>query len=145
MKSDAAIECFSLGFNCAQAVFSTYCVDLGLEPEMAKRIACGFGAGMGYIGETCGAVTGALMLIGLKYGKVAVEDNAAKDKTYELAQEFTRRFKAINNSVNCKELLGFDLSIPGELANVKEKQLFRIICPKFVRDSSLIIEELLGV
>lgn len=145
MKSDAAIECFSSGFNCAQAVFSTYCDDLGLETEMAKRIAGGFGAGMGYIGETCGAVTGAIMLIGLKYGKVDVEDNAAKDKTYELVQEFTKRFKAINRSVKCKELLGFDLSIPEDLNTVKEKQLFSTLCPKFVRDSSEIIEELLEV
>ena len=145
MKSDAAIECFSSGFNCAQAVFSTYCDDLGLETEMAKRIAGGFGAGMGYIGETCGAVTGAIMLIGLKYGKVDVEDNAAKDKTYELVQEFTKIFKAINRSVKCKELLGFDLSIPEDLNTVKEKHLFSTLCPKFVRDSSEIIEELFEV
>ena len=92
-KSEASIQCFLSGFNCAQAVFSTYSDGLGLETEMAKRIAGGFGAGMGYIGETCGAVTGALMLIGLKYGKVDVEDNGAKDKTYTLVQEFTRRFK----------------------------------------------------
>ncbi|WP_242975830.1 C-GCAxxG-C-C family protein [Desulfosporosinus sp. FKB] len=70
MRSDIAVDCFLSGFNCAQAVFSTYSNDLGLTMEMAKKIACGFGAGMGYIGETCGAVTGALMLIGLKYGKV---------------------------------------------------------------------------
>ncbi len=145
MKSDAAIECFSSGFNCAQAVFSTYCDDLGLETEMAKRIACGLGAGMGYIGETCGAVTGALMLIGLKYGKVDVEDNVARDKTYELVQEFTKRFKAINSSVKCKELIGFDISIPEDLNTVKEKQLFSTLCLKFVRDSSEIIEELLEV
>ena len=145
MESGAAVECFLSGFNCAQAVFSTYCDDLGLETEMAKRIACGFGAGMGYIGETCGAVTGALMLIGLKYGKVDVEDNAAKDKTYEMVQEFTKRFKAINSSVKCKELLGYDLSIPEDLDTVKEKQLFSILCPKFVRDSSEIIQELLEV
>lgn len=112
---------------------------------MAKNIACGFGVGMGYIGETCGAVTGALMLSGLKYGKVDVEDNGAKDKPYDFVQEFTKRFKAINSSVKCKDLLGFDLSIPEDLDTVKEKQLFRILCPKFVRDSSEIIEELLEV
>lgn len=145
MKSDEAIECFSSGFNCAQAVFSTYCDDLGIETEMARRIACGFGAGMGYIGETCGAVTGALMLIGLKYGKVDVEDNATKVKTYELVQEFIKRFKEINSSVKCKELLGFDISIPEDLEIVKEKRLFIILCPKFVKDSSEIIEELLDV
>jgi len=67
---------------------------------MAKRIACGFGAGMGFIGKTCGAVSGAIMLIGLKYGKVDKDDNAAKDKTYELIQAFSNRFIAINSSVS---------------------------------------------
>ena len=145
MRSDTAVECFSSGFNCAQAVFSTYSDDLGLEIEMAKRIACGFGAGMGYIGETCGAVTGALMLIGLKYGKANVEDSSAKEKTYDLVQEFTKRFIAINSSVKCKELLGYDISIPEELNVVMEKQFFNTLCPKFVRDSSEIIEELLEI
>lgn len=144
-KSDVAVQCFLSGFNCAQAVFSTYSDMLGLETEMAKRIACGFGAGMGYIGETCGAVTGAHMLIGLKYGKINIEDNAAKDKTYKLVQEFAKRFTAINGAVKCKELLGFDISIPEDLNVVREKQLFNTLCPKFVRDSSEIIEELLGI
>ena len=142
-KSDAANQCFLSGFSCAQAVFSTYCEDLGLESDMAKRIAGGFGGGMGYISETCGAVTGAFMLIGLKHGKVEVDDNAARDRTYALIQEFTSRFKAINSSVKCTELLGYDLSIPEDLVIVKEKQLFSTHCPKFVRDSSDIIAELL--
>lgn len=142
-KTDSAVQCFTSGFNCSQAVFSTYCSELGLDEEMALRIARGFGAGMGFIGETCGAVTGAFMLIGLKYGKVYAEDNDAKEKTYSLVQEFTRRFKAINNSVKCKELLAYDISIPEEMNIVLEKQLFSTICPKLVKDSSEIIEDLL--
>lgn len=142
-KSEAAVQCFSSGFNCAQAVFSSYSVGLGLKKDVALKIAGGFGAGMGYVGETCGAVTGAFMLIGLNYGKVNEEDNAARDKTYSLVQEFTRRFKVINGSVKCKELLGYDLSIPEDLNIVREKQLFDTLCPKFVRDSAEIIEDLI--
>lgn len=142
-KTDAVVHCFNSGFNCSQAVFSTYCSKLGLDEEMGLRIAGSFGAGMGFIGETCGAVTGAFMLIGLKYGKVYSEDNDAKEKTYSLVQEFTRRFKVINNSVKCKELLAYDISIPEEMNIVLEKQLFSTICPKLVKDSSEIIEELL--
>ena len=85
------------------------------------------------------------MLIGLKYGKVNEEDSAAKEKTYNLVQEFTKRFIAINSSVKCKVLLGYDMSIPEELNVVMEKQLFNTVCPKLVRDSSEIIEELLGI
>lgn len=142
-RSECAEHCFLNGFNCAQAVFSTYCNELGLETEMALRIAGSFGGGMGHIGETCGAVTGAFMLIGLKYGKVRVEDNTAKEKTYALVQEFTRKFVEIHGSVKCKELLGCDISIQEEMQQAREKQLFTTICPKLVKDSSEIVEELL--
>jgi C_GCAxxG_C_C family probable redox protein len=142
-RSDCSVQCFLNGFNCAQAVFSTYCNELGLEPETALRVAGGFGGGMGHIGETCGAVTGAFMLIGLKHGKVKAEDNAAKEKTYALVQEFAKRFKAVNGSVQCKELLGCDISLSEGMQNAKDKLLFTTICPKLVKDSCEIVEELL--
>ncbi|HEY8908727.1 MAG TPA: C-GCAxxG-C-C family protein [Desulfosporosinus sp.] len=141
-KSDVAVECLTSGYNCAQAVFSTYCSELGLEPEVALRIAGGFGGGMG-IGETCGAVTGAFMLIGLKHGNVNVDDKVNKRKTNSLVQEFTTRFKVINDSVKCKDLLAYDISIPEEMVIVREKKLFSTICPKLIKDSAEIIEELL--
>jgi len=141
-KSDYAVQCLTSGFNCSQAVFSTYCSELGLKPEMALRIAGGFGGGMG-ISETCGAVTGAFMLIGLKYGNVNVDDKVNKRKTKLLVTEFTRRFIELNNSVKCKELLAYDISIPEEMSIVREKKLFSTLCPKLVKDSSEIIEELL--
>lgn len=144
-KSDCSEQCFSSGFNCAQAVFSTYSSELGLDPELALRIAGGFGGGMGHIGETCGAVTGAFMLIGLKHGKVSFDDNAAKERTYALVQEYTRKFIAMHGSVKCKELLGYDISVPEEMNEAREKQLFVTICPKLVKDSSEIIEELLEI
>ena len=142
-KSECSKQCFSNGFNCAQAVFSTYCNELGLDQEIALRIAGGFGGGMGHIGETCGAVTGAIMLIGLKHGKVKAYDNPARERTYALVQEFTRRFVERNGSVKCTELLGCDISSPKELVNAREERLFETICPKLVEDSSEIIEVLL--
>ena len=141
-KSDVAVQCLTSGFNCAQAVFSTYCSELGLKPEMALRIAGGFGGGMG-ISETCGAVTGAFMLIGLKYGNANVEDKMNNRKTNSLVQEFTRRFKMINNSVKCKELLAYDICMPEEMKIVREKKLFNTICPRLIKDSSELVEELL--
>lgn len=144
-RSQCSTQCFSNGFNCAQAVFSTYCGDFGLDNETALKISCGFGAGMGFIGETCGAVTGAFMLIGLKHGKSRVDDNEAKEKTYELVQEYTNRFIALNGSVKCKELLACDISIPEQMQYAKEQQLFTTICTKMVKDSSEIVEELLEI
>lgn len=142
-KVECSEQCFLSGFNCAQAVFSTYSGELGLDPVLALRIAGSFGGGMGLIGETCGAVTGAIMLIGLKYGKVRVDDTAAKEKTYALVQEYKRQFVELNGSVRCKELLGYDISIPEEMNTAGEKNLFKTLCPKLVKDSAEIVEKLL--
>lgn len=144
-KSECANQCFLNGFNCAQAVFSTYSGDLGLEAETALKISCGFGAGMAYTGETCGAVTGALMLIGLKNGKVRAEDEAAKEKTYALVQEFAHRFIDVHGSLKCKDLLGYDISHTDELNVAREKQLFNTVCPRYVVDACVIVEELLEI
>lgn len=144
-KVECSEQCFLSGFNCAQAVFSTYSGELGLDPELALKIAGSFGGGMGLIGETCGAVTGAIMLIGLKYGKVRVDDTAAKEKTYAFVQEYKRQFVELNGSVRCKELLGYDISIPEEMITAGEKNLFKTLCPKLVKDSAEIVEKLLDL
>ncbi len=144
-KVECSEQCFLSGFNCAQAVFSTYSGELGLDPELALKIAGSFGGGMGLIGETCGAVTGAIMLIGLKYGKVRVDDTAAKEKTYALVQEYKRQFVELNGSVRCKELLGYDIRIPEEMITAGEKNLFKTLCPKLVKDSAEIVEKLLDL
>jgi C_GCAxxG_C_C family probable redox protein len=98
---------------------------------------------MGRMGATCGAVTGAFMAIGLKYGKAKAKDDAARDKTYELVREFVNRFQARHGSIICKELLGYDLSNPQEGEAAKEKGLFDTRCPQFVRDATEMLEEIL--
>jgi len=139
-KVNVAVTCFGDGFNCSQAVFSTYCEDLGLDKTHALKIACGFGAGMGRLQETCGAVTGAYMLIGLMHGKCSKEDEQAKEKTYALVREFSRVFEERNTTTNCLELLGVDL-ISGDKQVASER--VKTICPKVVRDAAEIIEQLL--
>ncbi len=106
-------------------------------------MAGAFGGGMARMGETCGAVTGALMVIGLKYGMTQAKDEAARDKTYKLAQEFAERFKARHKSMLCRELLGYDLSKPEQRKAAFDKGLFTTICPQFVRDAVEIVEQLL--
>jgi C_GCAxxG_C_C family probable redox protein len=96
------------------------------------------------MGDTCGAVTGALMVIGLKYGQTTGEDKAAKEKSYELVREFVKRFRARNRGcIACRELLGADISTPDGMQKIREKQAFTTMCPKFVRDAAEIVEELL--
>lgn len=98
---------------------------------------------MARLGETCGAVTGGFMVIGLKHGKTKADDDAARERTYALAQELTRRFRARNGTIQCRELLGHDLSTEEGRDAVAEQNLFVTRCPKFVLDAGEILEEIL--
>jgi C_GCAxxG_C_C family probable redox protein len=116
---------------------------LGLDEQTAFRVACGFGGGCARLGLTCGAVTGAYMVIGLKYGKAKADDNDAKEKTYAFVQEFSKQFIERNKSLNCTELLGCDLGTPEGRTKAKEQNLIVTICEKLVRDAAEILEEIL--
>lgn len=142
-KIEKAAVCFEKGFNCAQAVFAPYGEECGLDPETALKLAAGFGAGIGSMGETCGAVSGAVMAIGLKYGRSKVGDMAAKERTNELVQEFAKRFKARNGSLVCKKLLGLDLATAEGRKAAKEKNTHGTRCVKLVQDAAEILGEIL--
>ncbi len=142
-KAKEAVSCFKEGFSCSQAVFSTYAVDMGVNRETALKVSQAFGGGMGQMGETCGAVTGAFMVIGLKYGRTNADDDEAKVKTYSLVKEFTEKFKARNGTIICRELLGCDIGTPEGEQIAREKKLISTVCPKFVRDAVEILEEIL--
>ena len=137
-----AVELFAAGFNCSQAILAAYAKQLALDEATALKLATGFGAGMGRMSDTCGAVTGAFMVLGLKHGRGTRSDVAARDKTYELVNEFAKRFKARHGSITCKRLLGYDLNKPEEFALAKQEGLFTTRCPCFVKDAALILEEL---
>ena len=116
---------------------------MGLEEVNALKIASGFGAGIAYMGDICGAVTGAFMAIGLKYGRSEVEDSAAKEKTYKMINEFVRIFKEKNGSIKCNELLDTDVSTEEGLKKAHAENKFTTVCPKMVRDSAGILEQLI--
>jgi C_GCAxxG_C_C family probable redox protein len=139
---DLASTCFKEGFSCSQAVLFACSGRFGLDRETALRVSGAFGGGMARTGNTCGAVTGAFMVIGLRHGMTKAEDNKAKEKTYELAREFTVRFTSRNKSIVCRELLGHDLSTHEGREAVKEKKLATTLCPKFVQDAVEIVEEI---
>jgi C_GCAxxG_C_C family probable redox protein len=138
-----AVSCFEDGFSCSQAVLSAYAGRFGLDREMALKVSGAFGGGMGHLGETCGAVTGAFMLIGLKYGKTRVGDEQRRDKAHSLVREFAREFKSRNGSIMCRELLGCDISTSEGMKLAEENELFITRCPRFVRDAAEIIEQIL--
>ncbi|HNX17422.1 MAG TPA: C-GCAxxG-C-C family protein [Methanoregula sp.] len=142
-RADDAAACFSGGFSCSQAVCAAFAEDFNIDRETALRLSCGLGGGMGHSGNTCGAITGALMVIGMKYGRTKAEDTAAKEKTYALVNEFITEFLRRNHSLNCTELIGHNLSDPKELAFARENHLFRTKCSKFVYDAGEILEKIL--
>ncbi len=138
---EKAVSGFEKEFNCCQAVLSTYGPRFGLDRELALKLAAGFGGGIGHQGETCGAVTGAIMVIGLK--AFGTRDEDSSEKTYGLTDQFLERFKARHGSILCRELLGCDISTPQGLQAARDKGLFKKRCPNFVRVSAEILEELL--
>jgi C_GCAxxG_C_C family probable redox protein len=139
---DQTVACFKKGINCSQALLSTYGKHYGLDPELALKLSGAFGSGMG-MGETCGAVTGALMVIGLKHSKAAGSRLLSKDRTEDVAHEFLERFKTRHGTVSCKDLLGCDVSTSEGLKTAKQEKHFKKRCPEYVKDAALILEELL--
>ncbi|MBE3144151.1 MAG: C_GCAxxG_C_C family protein [Planctomycetes bacterium] len=140
---EIAVSCFDSGFVCSQAILSTFGPRFGLNRELALRVAGAFGGGKARIGETCGAVTGALMAIGLCYSKVKPEDDEAKEFTYRLVNRFVEEFKQQYGSIHCRDLLGYDISTVEGRQLAKQNDLFDTKCRNFVRSSPEILESLL--
>jgi C_GCAxxG_C_C family probable redox protein len=141
---ERAVKDFESGFSCSQAVLAAFSRSLGMDRETALKIAQPFGGGMAQRGETCGAVTGAYMALGLKHGRTRAEDVHARDKTYALMREFIERFTAAHGSLQCRDLLGFRLDDPDEHARAEEAGLFRDLCPCLVSSAVEIVEDLLS-
>lgn len=141
--SGRAVACFNEGFSCSQAILSTFGEELNLDKNTAMKIADGFGGGMGRMALTCGAVTGAFMVIGVKYGRISADDREAKQKTTQLVRKFTKKFKEKNKTIVCKELMECDISTEEGFKQAKEHNLISTLCPKFVADAVEILEEIL--
>jgi C_GCAxxG_C_C family probable redox protein len=142
-KVEHANSYFEKGFSCSQAVLAAYALELGMEEDVALRVSQAFGGGIARMGETCGAVSGALMAIGLKYGRKSAEGVEAKEHTYDLGAQFIEAFKRRNGSVICRELVGYDVSKPEELERARAEGIFDTVCFKLVRDATEIVEQIL--
>lgn len=136
-KVETAVARFEAGCSCAQAIFSVYAEELGMDRQTAMRVSAGFGGGMGMMAETCGAVTGAFLVLGLKHGG---EDKDARDKAYQMVRELANRFKAQHGSLLCKDLIGCDISTPQGLQSVRDRGLRSSICTGLVREAAELLE-----
>jgi C_GCAxxG_C_C family probable redox protein len=143
-KSEKAVDYFRSKFNCSQAVLTVFGPEYGLSENDSLKIACAFGGGMGRQQHTCGAVTGALMVLGLKYGKALSDPEEKKQLTYSKTREFFDEFNKLNGTTNCRELLdNLDMTDPEDHKKIMELKLFDINCEKYVSDAVIITEKLL--
>lgn len=138
-KSELAIENFKT-MNCAQSVLLSHAEELKLDRTTALRIALGFGGGMA-MGETCGAVTGAYMILGLKANFEGKTIQEVKTETTAAVRRFNELFTARHGSLQCKKLLGVDISTPEGAAEANSKGLFDSVCPVLVGSSAEILEK----
>lgn len=130
MTKHEITQAFLQGRNCAQCVFSAYAEELGFDPEESDGIAALFGGGM-RMGQTCGAVTGALMAIGLMGGR------------QQEADEFTQEFSARHGSCMCRELIKYDFSDPEQAQAARESGVLLDICPGLVENACEILERVM--
>ena len=142
-RVESAVSCMKSGLCCSQAIACTYGQPFGLDRETAMRLSAGFGGGMGRMAETCGAVTGAFMVLGLSTDATTAADKDDRGQIYEQVLDFANRFAARNGSIICDDLMGCDISTPAGLAYANEKGLFATTCPKMVQDAAEILEEML--
>jgi C_GCAxxG_C_C family probable redox protein len=142
-NSERAKAIYKEGFSCSQAVLAAYCEQFGLDKNLAYKVSSGFGGGM-HLDQTCGAVTGAIMVIGLKYGRTRADDVEAKMKTAKMVAEFAKKFKARHGSISCTELIGCNISTLEGFEEAKKKDLFKQVCPKYVISAAEILDEMLG-
>ncbi len=140
---ECAVANFKKGFSCSQSVLAAYCDQFGLGKELALKVSGAFGGGIGRMAETCGAVTGAIMVIGLKFGNITAGDIKTKENTYAVVREFVHRFKVRNYTILCRELLECDISTAEGMKHAQEQKLIPHCCPKFVQDAAEILEQLL--
>jgi len=141
-RSEKAKDLFLSGYNCAQAVVLSFADDMKFSKELAQKMAAGFGGGMGKQQETCGAVTGAIMVLGLLKGEEVNNNDELKSAAYGAVKDLIRDFVATYKTTQCRELIGCDLNTPEGSAKFKEEKILETICADCVKKAVEIIEEI---
>jgi len=143
-KSEVAADKFLSGYNCAQAVLFSYCDDFHFDKNTALKLTCGFGAGMGRKQEVCGAVSGGIIVIGLKYGRGLTDDRTVTEHSYKLTRELMDRFEQEYGSCICRKLLeNCDLMTEEGQKHFKENDLLNKTCKGCVCSVVQILEDIL--
>ena len=134
-----AVELFDSGCACSQAVFGAFAPRYGLDEDTAVRIASGFGGGM-KMGDTCGAVTGAFMVLGLARAGDTSRTGEGRQAVGDLVIECARQFRERRGALTCRDLLGCDIHTPEGRQLAQDRNLFKTTCVDAVRDAATIVE-----
>lgn len=137
-----AVQYYETGYMCSQAVFAAFAEQFGITEKQALQIGACFGGGM-CKGEVCGACTGALMVLGIKYGQFDLLDTASRAKGGAMATKFLDEFEKRNGSYVCRNILGCDLRTEEGKNHARSNNLFRTLCPEMVRTAAEILTEML--
>lgn len=144
-RAERAKEYFANQYNCSQSVLTAFAPDLGLSVDQSLKVACAFGAGMGRQQHTCGAVTGALMAIGMHSGKALNDSEEKKMDTYAKTVAFCKAFAEIHGSINCRELLnGLNMNDPADKERILAEDLFNTKCPVYVATAVQLAEQIMN-
>jgi C_GCAxxG_C_C family probable redox protein len=142
-KSSEALKAFDSGFNCAQSMLHTYGKEFFKEDTFAMKLASGFGAGVSYRGEMCGAVSGSLMVIGLHFGYADLTMELEKEMNFLISREFMAAFEKHNGSLACNQLVKSEINTPEGLEYARQNGLFDKTCPGLIASAAEILESLL--
>ncbi|MCJ7498651.1 C-GCAxxG-C-C family protein [bacterium] len=143
-KVKSAVDTYrNTEFNCAQSVLSEFAPRLGMDEKTAMKVACGLGSGMGRSGNICGAISGGMLVLGLKYGMTDPDSPEDKKLTYQKVCELLDKVIAKQKFTNCTDLMGVDIGTEEGRQEAKDKDLSNKVCSKIVGDVARILEELL--
>ncbi len=139
-NSEKAVETFWKGFNCAQSVILVYAERYHIDKEVALNLTSGFGSGIARTQETCGAVTGAVMVLGLAVGKGNNDFPERKEEIYSRIQQFIKSFKEKNSSTKCRDLLNCDINTEEGIYYYDVHELHRKVCMKCITNAIEILD-----
>ena len=144
-RSKHAKSLFLSGYNCAQAVLLSFAQDLHYSQELAQKLAAGFGGGMGKTQHTCGAVTGAIMVLGIMNGERVNNNEDLKTNSYQSVKELMGAFTDAYGTTECSELTGCDLNTPEGSAKFQEEEIMERVCAGCVEKAVEIVESVSSI
>ncbi len=142
-KQETAVADFMNGYRCSQAVLAAFAPDYNMDPDLARTISIGLAGGSGVGGE-CGAVSGAYLVIGLKYGFAHPGDPERFQKVMGKVKTFVQAFQALHGKINCPELIGLDLFSAEGYKQFVEKNIKADFCKGYVANTINILERILS-